>query len=260
MKNNQILNYKINKKIEKLKLYLSKKLDYVLANNKYEKFILISHARSGSNLVINAFKSHPHLEVAHEIFAGHNRNIGESFEPILENLFNKKPRSIKAVGCKIFYYHLTNEEWEKISSISDLKVIHLKRKNRLRTITSLKIAFKTDQWGISKKSEGIEKDKKLIRLDFDEVLKKIEEIDSWERQTEERFKNHSLKNIYYEDLAANPHDTIMDLVKFLGINNLEVPIQIKNKKQNLESLEELIENYQELKEKFKNTSWFYYFE
>ena len=77
-------------------------------NKKIVKFVIVSHARSGSNLLLNSLNYHSNITAEHEIFAAHNRKIGENFHPILNNLFRERSENIKAVGCKIFYYHLNS--------------------------------------------------------------------------------------------------------------------------------------------------------
>jgi len=82
----------------------------------------------------------------HELFVAHNREIGKNFDAIMSRAFRMESKSITTVGFKLFYYHLTDGEWTKFLSFKDILIIHLTRRNRLRTIVSLDIAFKTDQW------------------------------------------------------------------------------------------------------------------
>ncbi|MEM7758247.1 MAG: sulfotransferase domain-containing protein [Cyanobacteria bacterium P01_A01_bin.40] len=226
----------------------------------YSKFVIVSHARSGSNLLLNSLNSHPNIIAEHEIFAAHNRNIGENFQPTLDNLYRERPVSAEAVGCKIFYYHLNEDEWRQLSEIPELKVIHLKRKNRLSMIVSMKVAFKTSQWGITKESERIDVAKKQVYLDYDYLCNSFNDIESWERNTQELFGDSQVKNIFYEDLVSRYDESIKALFDFLAVP--EIPpseIKTKHKKQNPEPLSQLIQNYDELKAKFAGTPWSHYF-
>ena len=257
----QLLNHDLKQSIKKIGGMYLNKANQLLGNDDYIKFIIVSHSRSGSNLMINSLKQYPgiYIPTRSEIFAAHNRIKGENFVPILNQLFTKRLKNIKAVGCKIFYYHLTDEEWKKIVNIPNLKIIHLQRKNRLRIIVSEKIAFKTGQWASHNKSDTVEINSKKIHLDFDEVLQRIETIESWEKIAKERFKNHSYQDVYYEDLTNQLDPTITNLTAFLGFSK-KVNIKTKLYKQNPEPLCELIENYQELKTQFQDTRWEHYFE
>lgn len=226
----------------------------------YSKFIIASHARSGSNLLLNSLNSHPNLIAEHEIFAAHNRNIGENFQPTLDNLFRARPKDISAVGCKIFYYHLNEAEWQQISKIPNLKVIHLKRQNRLSMIVSMKVAFKTDQWGITNESDRIEADKKQVYLDYDFLRNSFEKIELWEENINELFGQSQIANISYENLSQHYGETISSLFNFLGVPEIPIEqIKTKHKKQNPEPLDRLIQNYAELKAKFANSPWKHYF-
>ena len=226
----------------------------------YSKFILVSHARSGSNLLLSTLNSHPNIIANSEIFAGHNRNKGEDFYPILNSLFCDRPQNIQAVGCKIFYYHLNKNEWYELSKIPDLKVIHLIRQNKLSMIASMKVAFKTDQWGIKNDSERIDISKKQIKIDDEALRNSFMQIDSWQAKTNEIFSKHQLKEVFYEDFTSQFKNTIYRLYDFLDLPNLpDSDIEIKHKKQNPEPLNQLIKNYSELKQSFKNTPWQHYF-
>ena len=230
-------------------------------NKSYSKFVIVSHARSGSNLLLNALNFHPNIIAEHEIFAAHNRNIGENFQPTLDNLFRERPEKAKAVGCKIFYYHLNEEEWRQISEIPELKVIHLKRKNTLSTIVSMKVAFKTDQWGITNESERIDAAKKQVYLDYDFLRQRFEQIESWEKNVPKLFNKSSIKNVFYQDLVGQYKPTVKSLFDFLELPQISLNnVKIKHKKQNPEPLSQLVENYDELKAKFADTPWSSYFE
>ena len=226
----------------------------------YTKFVIVSHARSGSNLLLNSLNSHYNLKAEHEIFAAHNRNIGENFEPTLNNLYGERAANIHAVGCKIFYYHLNSSEWQKMSKIPNLKVIHLKRKNRLSMIVSMKVAFKTSQWGITEESERIDASEKQVYLDYDFLNNSFANIKKWEEETEKMFDPANICNIYYEELTSKYAETVTSLFDFLGVNRIPVEqIKSRHKKQNPEPLSQLIQNFDELKLKFANTPWEDYF-
>ena len=227
----------------------------------YSKFIIVSHARSGSNLLLNSLNSHPNLVAEHEVFAAHNRQIGENFDPILNNLFSEKPENCKAVGCKIFYYHLNQDEWQQLGKIPNLKVIHLQRENSLKMVVSMKVAFKTSQWGMTDESERIDASQKQVYLDYDFLRNKFEDIKSWQDKIQQLFPSEEIANVFYQDLVTRHEATIESLFSFLGLPAIAVEkVKIKHKKQNPEPLSQLIQNYDELKTKFANTPWASYFD
>src|ERR671923_162996 len=110
------------------------------------RFAIVGNARTGSNFLLDGLKTSPAIRMYHELFASHNREVGKDFEKILSTIYQYESKSTRLVGFKVFYNHLTDEEWEKLVRRKDLRVIHLTRRNRLRTVISLEIAFKTGQW------------------------------------------------------------------------------------------------------------------
>ncbi len=107
----------------------------------------------------------------HEDFAKRNREMaGKDYDQIFPMLFRKENKYIKAVGFKLFYDHLTKDEWGKFLLYKYLKIIHLTRENCLRTIVSLDIAFKLAQWSSSvedKYIQPIDKEYFARHLKFD---------------------------------------------------------------------------------------------
>ncbi|ELS03170.1 Stf0 sulfotransferase [Xenococcus sp. PCC 7305] len=229
-------------------------------DNNYSKYIIVSHARSGSNLLLTSLNSHPNIIAEHEIFAAHNRKIGENFYPILNHLFRERAENIKAVGCKIFYYHLNEDEWQELASIPELKIVHLQRKNRLSMIVSMKIAFKTKQWGITDESQIIDASQKKVHLNHEFLNKSFEDIESWENNIKMIFPQSQIQDIFYEDLVEKYDQSLYKVFDFLDVEQIpQKEIDTKHKKQNPEPLNELIQNYQELKNQFQNTAWEQYF-
>lgn len=110
----------------------------------YKRFIVVTRSRTGSNLLISFLSSHPNVRAQWEIF---NKLNGRSYKDILTSAFDKQPYYIRASGFKIFYYHPEDAQdreypdiWQSLRNMKDLKIIHLKRRNILRTLISRKIA------------------------------------------------------------------------------------------------------------------------
>jgi len=113
----------------------------------FTRFILLSRSRTGSNMLTSLLNSHPHVRAEGEIL---RRLQGRDSTAILAEVFARQPRHIRAKGFKFFYYHPidgdTEKTWQMLLDMTDLRVIHLKRKNILRTILSRKIAEDQDVW------------------------------------------------------------------------------------------------------------------
>jgi LPS sulfotransferase NodH len=215
-----------------------------------QRFAIIGNARTGSNYLLDGLKTSPAIRMYHEIFASHNREIGKDFEKVLSTIYQYESKSIKMVGFKVFYNHLSDEEWKKLVGLSDLKVIHLTRRNRLRTVISLEIAFKTGRWTTAGNSAGPRE--KRVTLDPHTLLKRIDSIEAGETLTRVRFCGHPVLEIVYEDLVQSSHDVFNTVGAFLNVDGIDSS-KIRLKQQNPEGLKELIVNYDEVESVIKNT-------
>jgi LPS sulfotransferase NodH len=215
-----------------------------------ERFAIVGNARTGSNFLLDGLKTSPAIRMYHEIFASHNREIGQDFDRILSTVFQRESKSTEIVGFKVFYNHLTEEEWEKLRACRELKIIHLTRRNRLRTVISLEIAFKTGQWTKSTHSGGPRE--KQVRLDPARLTQRLEQIEEGEAATRIRFADRATLEVVYEELIQAPLKVFESVGAYLGVNGLD-PGKIKLKRQNPESLQQLISNYDQVAAALKNT-------
>ncbi len=133
----------------------------------YKKFIILGTARTGSNFLRSLLNSHKHVIAFGEIFSDYNaidwqlpvykfrsnrvltliQNDPTAF--LESKVFRNYPRYVSAVGFKIFYNHAQNENWKPVwLHLKDMgvRVIHIKRKNLLKTYLSEQKAFKTGEW------------------------------------------------------------------------------------------------------------------
>ena len=219
------------------------------------RFAVIGHSRTGSNYLYMGLNSSSCVRMYHEIFAKRNRELlGRTFDRIFLKVFQKESRNIDAVGFKLFYEHLTKDEWEKFFTHKYLKVIHLTRENRLRTIVSLDIAFKTDQWGISANDKNKEFAEKRIILDTSTLFDRLDQIHDCEKFIRHRFNDNNIFEVVYENLTTKPGKTFQDIGEYLGVDDIDIS-KITLTKQNPENLDQLIVNYDEVYELLKNTKY-----
>ena len=224
----------------------------VLGQENFERFAILGYARTGSSFLASGLDSSTSTRLYKEIFAEHNRKIGNDFEKILSNIYQKQHRSIKTVGFKLFYYHLTEDEWKKFLRYEDVKIIHITRRNILRTIVSLDIAFKTNKWHTS--FFTLRTADKKVSLNAERLVQRIEEILEYEEVAHNRFKDRDIVEIVYENLIDNPKSEFERVRKFLNINSID-PEKITLRKQNPEKLSELIENYEEVSQALAGTKY-----
>jgi len=227
------------------------------AKKDYSKVIVLSRSRTGSNLLINLLNSHPNICFYGEVFRDMQN---QTFDHIYNSVFSAKPFFIKVVGFKIFYYHPEDQDskdvWERLINEKDLKVIHLKRKNILRTLISRKIAEENNFWTQNSKHNNISN--KQISLGREECRTFFGKTKNWEQQYDKLFKDHPKIEVFYESLVSSlTKEELGRIQSFLGVEvkNLKTNLQ----KQNPENLDDLIVNFDNLKESFRNTSWEHFF-
>ncbi len=184
-----------------------------------QRFAIVSNARTGSNYLLDGLKSSPAVRTYHEIFASHNREVGKGFEKILSTVYQFESNATRLVGFKVFYNHLTDDEWGKFVTHKDLKVIHLTRRNRLRTVISLEIAFKTGQWTKAGNAGGA-RDKR-VSLDPLKLIKRLEQIEEGEKEARERFCDRPMLEIVYEELVQSPGQVFASVGDYLGVYDID---------------------------------------
>lgn len=215
-----------------------------------QRFAIVSTARTGSNYLLDGLKSSPCIRMYHEIFADHNREVGKDFDKVLSTVFQYESKSTETVGFKVFYNHLTEDEWQKLLACKALKVIHLTRRNRLRTVISLEIAFKTGQWTKSTNIGGPKE--KRIALDPSKLIKRLEQIEEGEAATRARFRDRQILEVVYEEMVQSPREIFTSVIDYLGVDCIDLG-KIRLKRQNPESSRQLIINYDEIEALLKNT-------
>jgi LPS sulfotransferase NodH len=242
----------------------------------YTRYIILARSRVGSNLLRGLLNAHSQVVAYGELFQFHDQiswavsgrqrsdRVLRLFqqEPVTfleQEVFNKHPKAIRAVGFKLFYYHAQNGNWkvvwEYLRQQPKLHVIHLKRANILKTHLSWTLANKTGAW--VKHNNGVEP-KPAVSLAYEECLEAFTETRRWESEFEAYFRNHPSLEVVYEDLAADYSEEMRRIQSFLGVSYQEV--QPVTQRQARRPLEAAILNYSELKEQFIGTEWETFFE
>lgn len=225
----------------------------------YKKFILLSRARTGSTLFMTLMNSHPQVRMEAEIFG---RLYGSSNEEILRRAFRKEAPFIQAKGFKLFYYHPLDAEPAQLQQlllqIPDLHIIHLRRRNILRTMVSQKIASQSSVWRKDNETQKLNTQNKQVEFSVEELEKGFRQTLNWEDSAREVFKNKPFLELTYEDLAQDRVSSMNRAFDFLGLRHHQVKTHLE--RQNPEPLDSLIRNFAELTTAFSNTQWESYFQ
>jgi len=275
-------NFDIFPKIQRFKVRLD---DWLLAKkivkgqDKYQKFIVLTRARTGSNFLVTLLQSHPSIRAFEEIFPNtkKERKIHWGYvkyprssevlrmrkeKPVKfldEVVFRKFPPSVSAVGFKLFYSQPQSAErqqiWQYLEADKEIKIIHLKRDNLLKACLSQYLAQTTNQWIL--KDEKYRQNSVAVQLDYDDCVKLFEETKKWEEEYDSFFSKHQKIEVIYEKLLQNTIQETKQIQQFLGVKLQR--LYSLTLKQNKGALSEKISNYYELKLKFENSPWSKFF-
>ena len=238
---------------------LSFRLLSAVGHADFTKFIVLSRSRTGSNMLLSLLNSHPEIIAEHEILARLN---GRDARKVVARAYAKQPYYVKAKGFKIFYYHPLDGDstavWQDIVGAESIRVIHLKRRNILRTLISRKIAGMKNVWAATSDARLDVGRHKATSFTADELEEGFRRTRDWEVDGDRRFSRHPLMSLYYEDLVRDPDSSLAEVLDFLGLQHF--PLETNMRKQNPERLSDLVTNYAELKAAFAGTRWEAFFE
>ena len=240
-----------------------------------QKFLVICNARTGSNYLLTALDSHPLIRHYWEPFGPNslNHKVGVKEKilelglvPYLEHLLRRQGGEAIA-GFKILYGQLEDSYGENhglpdIANVREflkqsnrLKVIHLKRRNKLATIASLLLAIETRRFLIHDPKDR--ETKRQLHIPIESCTWNIKKIIQYEKQFDEFFAEHIKIDVFYEELVAEPDRVGSQILEFLDVPDRRLHSRLI--KQNIRPLTEVIANYAKLKAHFADTLWANYF-
>jgi LPS sulfotransferase NodH len=187
-----------------------------------------------------------------------------------ENFCLEDPSDLRGVSAKIkkkrtrFYRKVKNshgianikQNLERsatyLTQDKNLKVIHIKRKNKLSICLSHVRALRSGKWRLVKSKE-------TVFLDPEECLQHFKTVERNEEKFDAMFAGHPIKEIAYEEMVKNKEKQLREVQEFLNVENQDGLVS-DVRKQNTLGLENSIVNFQELKEEFRDTKWSAFFE
>lgn len=234
----------------------------------YQRFVLLGGPRTGSNYVLTLLASHPNIRMLGELF--HNRSLVFDFKNhplhagivhcrntnplnfIKQLVFPPLPESIEASGFKLFYEHI--EEVMKalpfyLRQEPQFRVIHLKRRNALRSYYSLQRALCDRNW---RSTDTNPPAPPRIILDVAGCMYYLRRLDAFHDQYDAIFRDIQLE-VWYEDLLEDRENIMRKIQEFLGVTVTSLHSNLK--KQNVAPLPECIANYSELCTRLRGTKW-----
>ncbi len=255
-----------------------------------EKHIIFTNGRSGSNFIANTLNLHSDIVNVGEVLGEWTLpykmykktswlhfSIENYIELIYNNFFiyytaqiismishirKKKPinfkfrSKVKSVGVKDFSFLIKSRHLENwLVHSDDIKIIYLYRENILKRYLSLAMMKHT---GIIKSDSGEEK--LSIKINIEEMLLELSLYDDqlkYEKEVINRINPARVLKLRYEDYfldAESIDQETQKIFQFLNVN--EMPVRSRQKKINSDNLEELLENYSEVKDALTGTNYY----
>jgi len=211
------------------------------------RFIVLSEGRSGSTLLVDELgRRWDEIRSEREVFQWKWRG-SKSFEAIARRTFIQDTGHA-IVGCKILLLQVSDEQLTQLLELQGMRVIFLRRRNLLRRYVSLKIAEQTDLWRQSSREKvripTLEERRITIRTD--NFYQRTMTTFAYFRRFEELAASVPSIDVYYEDLSSDLNNELRRIAEFLGAGEPSREDPPLLTKQNPESLEDLILNFDEV--------------
>jgi LPS sulfotransferase NodH len=242
----------------------------------YRPFVVVSRARTGTNMLRSILNGHGHVLAFGEVFRSpefigwalpgyprigplRRRLVREPVRFLDEVVFGAYPRRFEAVGFKLFYTHARQPDWlpvwDRLQERRDVVVIHMRRRNVLKAVLSFQRAARTGVW----ESRGRRvRDPGPIALDYGHCRYVFEQDRRGEEECAARFAGHPRLDLLYEDLVRDRPGQMQRVYEALGVAPRDVAPATR--RQGTRPLSESIANYADLKARFAGTPWEAYFE
>lgn len=233
------------------------------AQKQYTKFVIVSTPRSGTHLLRTLLGSHPCIEMHGEAFNRFGQHLlpysvqDTTAKNILErHLFRPYFEYVQAVGFVLF--RDLDEQWggenvwETLAGLPELKIILLDRRNCLERMVSLRKSLLDHIWYVGRDEEHARKQVRL-RVLQEELVDFIERDLANRAAFCERFSQHGILSIAYEDLLAHPESTHAELLAFLGVP--VVRLEPGTGKKETATISSTVDNYAQLQSALQETPY-----
>jgi len=237
------------------------------------RFVLLGHARVGSNVLADGLNQHPEIAMLGEVLSETERVRRESGRRrtpyqtgwdgasyLDEKIFPKcAPEGTRACGFKLFYDHGRFDDhsrtaWDYLVRERDIRVVHLNRQDWLASLISLKVALITGEWSRAVDSHALPSSADPFRLDPRECHEYFDRIARWRKWAGEALAGHPILPVGYEnDTCRDFPGTMARIFEFLGVAPFEATASLR-KQQTRPPAEQII-NLNELREYFRHTPY-----
>ncbi len=279
-----------------------------MTSSSHTRFVVLAHPRTGSTLLARALNSHPRIMCFGEVFnwvltyvsfamEGYDESNADDLnlrtkDPVAfleRRIFCQPPGMTSAVGFKLHYSHCS-PPWgypallDYLVQDKGIRIIHLRRRNMLKSLASGKIAAITGKYmsirvatrlsSLPKAfihpvrafrrarviiAQNVRRDRgpRRVTLSVEECKAYFEETKSAVKQHDGLFREHDKLSLFYEEILSARDDVFARAQSFLGVEPQMLTVALT--KQSPDNLRTILENYDELREAFADTEYSEFF-
>lgn len=227
------------------------------------RFVILAAPRTGSNLLCTLLGSHPDILCHHELF--NPRGVFCARDWLDDHPFGdidtrdrdptgfldrvwSHPVGERCVGLK-WTRGQSTVALRTLTSEPGVKKIVLRRRHRLKTYVSERIARELDQWEVYDRKELV-RDRPRLVVEGHDALEHASTNTRFYRSLEEALRGQAFCDIDYEDLLMpRLHRNIL---QFLDVDP-DVPLRPGSVKQNPDDLRQIVANFDELRSQLRGT-------
>lgn len=222
-------------------------MSYIFRFRPPKRFVILTHARSGSTLLAGIFNAHPEVHCLGEILNPAFEYYGDvssktlwrrrlHLAGILDFCGPIMPSAVRCVGFKMFQEHLAPGEdlgdlirpytYSLLSATMDkANIVVLFRSSLVETFVSLELAFQTAVWCSPANSNQIQRPKSRIHLDWGHFLGYVVQTkQTWKKIMQQLAKSKlPFLLIEYEELRepSRRAETMSRVCAFIGASSTE---------------------------------------
>lgn len=244
-------------------------------------FVIVGLPRTGSTLLQTGLSQHPEIRAYGELLHEHSEQRlgphaifrgGESIaygdvredavEFLKREVFNHPDETAAAIGFKLFAEYVrgegTTDLFQRLKQeFPELKVIHIVRSNYLDAMVSREVAQRTKSWIQYTADAPPPSEARRVRIDPLDALRFFSQYERADRSLGEEFAGDNYMRVDYDALTQNYSVVINRVYAHLGVQPFHPKQAVK--KQLINSTEDTLENFGELRRHFRGTVYGKYF-
>lgn len=236
-------------------------------------FVVVGHPRSGSTLLIQSLRKNNTIRMYGEILSHElserARTLRRDERPYREGdcaysylrdvIFRKRDSDdLKAVGCKIFFNQINSTPgrrtaWRYLAEKSELRIVHLSRRDLFASWVSYELAERTGQWARAP-HEPPPPPPPPFRVDPAACLGFFEEVREGQETLRSMIAAERVITVVYEDdLCGSVKCCVRSLSNQLDAGNFKPPVPLGRQRRLMPWQQ--VANYAELRERFRDTPY-----